>query len=646
MISLSLIVYIGINEQNLKIGVWSGKVEFKNLKLKSGVLDPLNLPLSVIHGSLKSLKLKVPWASLDTKPVRVIIDGLYIVASPLDINTLSYEQIKKKAAKDKKDKLIGAQTAILNTNKYKSKDFKSRAISAGSGDENDKNKTTQSTYIQNFVAKIVDNLEIVITNIHVRYEDNVTIRGSMFSAGLTIDTIKLVGVDDLWNEIFVVRDKLGMNFKGMHKLGKVSNLGIYWNIRSYTSASMSVEAREQWLQDLIYKTSTATSDDKYDDMSPANENIAGNGHYNTSSNQNSRQRELTYLLSPPNNLIIKLIHNESPTEDVPLIDLTVEIPDILVLLDRAQYQQLLSLSTGFGRLAHQKQMALYRPPLRPRQDPRAWWKYAYFLVTGKEVSLDKFASLNRSIANKKRYIYLVKVLRDKEMNQNVLDQLLESPATAAASAAALAQEEVELNHIEDILPMQILLRYRQKAAFEMRNEELRLEQEIEKNRRMNIIKSHTQTKTSNTTSATAMTAARNKLTADESHDNKSSFWSSVFNWRAGNANKTKSSNTRNSIDNTMSGQSTLSSSDADDMSLESIFTQLNMITLEDIELQHEHFDITNLRLNFSSNAVIKLTMSSESAVVPRASSTSADTPSAPLAQLEVAVKAAIEAKVS
>ena len=96
----------------------------------------------------------------------------------------------------------------------------------------------------------------------------------------------------------------------------------------------------------------------------------------------------------------------------------------------------------------------------------------------------------------------------------------------------------------------------------------------------------------------------------------------------------------------MSGQSTLSSSDADDMSLESIFTQLNMITLEDIELQHEHFDITNLRLNFSSNAVIKLTMSSESAVVPRASSTSADTPSAPLAQLEVAVKAAIEAKVS
>ena len=168
----------GLSESNMKFGVWSGKIELANLQLKPGVLNHLNLPIVITHGSLKKLKLRIPWASLDSKPVRVFIDGLYIVISPLDINTQTHEQIKKNASIDKRNKLKNAQTKILKS-------------TTESNTNSNPNNTTNASYIQHLIAKIIDNLEITITNIHIRYEDKLTIPGVIFSAGLTLDTMAL-----------------------------------------------------------------------------------------------------------------------------------------------------------------------------------------------------------------------------------------------------------------------------------------------------------------------------------------------------------------------------------------------------------------------------------------------------------------------
>jgi vacuolar protein sorting-associated protein 13A/C len=61
----------GLTEENLRVGVLSGRIELKNLKLKASALDDLDIPVEVSHGTLRSLKLEVPWASLDRKPVKV-----------------------------------------------------------------------------------------------------------------------------------------------------------------------------------------------------------------------------------------------------------------------------------------------------------------------------------------------------------------------------------------------------------------------------------------------------------------------------------------------------------------------------------------------------------------------------------------------
>ena len=70
----------GLNPENLKLGIWDGKIELSDLKLKRTALDGLNLPISVSHGSLKRLEVSIPWASLESKPVIVVMDGVYLQA--------------------------------------------------------------------------------------------------------------------------------------------------------------------------------------------------------------------------------------------------------------------------------------------------------------------------------------------------------------------------------------------------------------------------------------------------------------------------------------------------------------------------------------------------------------------------------------
>ena len=150
----------GLSEENLKVGVFSGKIEFNNLQLKRTALDDLNIPISITHGSLKRLRLKIPWTALESKPVQVQLDGVYLQCGPLDVAGLSPEQLSKMTFDSKRARLKAAEDAV---------------IAASQSPESIHEKTQKASYFQQLVAKIVDNIEVTLTNIHIRYEDNITI---------------------------------------------------------------------------------------------------------------------------------------------------------------------------------------------------------------------------------------------------------------------------------------------------------------------------------------------------------------------------------------------------------------------------------------------------------------------------------------
>lgn len=67
---------------------------------------------------------------------------------------LSPEVIKKKAFSDKRAKLQYVEDSVL---------------ASGQSQENSQTKAEKATYIQQLTAKILDNLEVTLTNIHIRF---------------------------------------------------------------------------------------------------------------------------------------------------------------------------------------------------------------------------------------------------------------------------------------------------------------------------------------------------------------------------------------------------------------------------------------------------------------------------------------------
>ena len=197
----------GLNENNLKLGVLSGKIELKNLKLKNSALDQLDLPVEVTHGTLRSLRVEIPWTSLDRSPVKLFIDGVLLQASPVNVRTISKESLKSKLLQRKRGHLDMLDAQMEQDEK-----------DARSDKDNSNNNT--SSYVSRLTTKILDNLEVNVSNVHMRYEDSLTCPGSIFAFGIILGNFQVATTDDEWNKSFMAREGLKKSGEGMkiHKL--------------------------------------------------------------------------------------------------------------------------------------------------------------------------------------------------------------------------------------------------------------------------------------------------------------------------------------------------------------------------------------------------------------------------------------------
>lgn len=68
----------------MKVGIFNGNVEIKNLRIKKSVINQLNIPFELKFGMIEHIKMKIPWTSLQSSPVEAYLKGLYILIVPKD----------------------------------------------------------------------------------------------------------------------------------------------------------------------------------------------------------------------------------------------------------------------------------------------------------------------------------------------------------------------------------------------------------------------------------------------------------------------------------------------------------------------------------------------------------------------------------
>nr|XP_032636614.1 vacuolar protein sorting-associated protein 13C-like isoform X2 [Chelonoidis abingdonii] len=164
-----------LNKSQLKLGIWGGNVALDNLQIRENALSELDVPFKVKVGQIDKLTLKIPWKNLYGEAVVATLEGLYLLIVP-------GASIKYDVEKEEK---------YLQDNKQKELSRIEEALQKSA--EKDKPKAEKKdTFLEKLATQVIKNVQVKITGIHVRYEDDITDPLRPLSLGVTLGELSLL----------------------------------------------------------------------------------------------------------------------------------------------------------------------------------------------------------------------------------------------------------------------------------------------------------------------------------------------------------------------------------------------------------------------------------------------------------------------
>jgi hypothetical protein len=141
----------------------------------------LDFPIEVRAGRIGTLSIDIPWTTLYTDPVLVHVEDILIVAVP--ITDQEYDNQKEKR--------------LLRARKQKRLDDAKYSLSSTSSAPSNVPIESQS-FFENIVAQIVNNIQISIHNVHIRYEDTISKAGSAIAMGIAFQSVTAITTNSKW----------------------------------------------------------------------------------------------------------------------------------------------------------------------------------------------------------------------------------------------------------------------------------------------------------------------------------------------------------------------------------------------------------------------------------------------------------------
>ncbi|XP_071436909.1 intermembrane lipid transfer protein VPS13A isoform X1 [Pithys albifrons albifrons] len=317
---------VNLDSSQLKLGIWGGAVALKNLEIKENALSQLDVPFKVKAGHIGQLNLQIPWQNLYTQPVEAVLDGVYLLIVPTA--SIKYDPEKEarqflEARQRELQRIEEAKQKIANQDKVK--------------------EEKQDTFVEKLVTQVIKNLQLKISNIHIRYEDDITNRNNPLSFGISLQNLSLQTSDKNWNPC--LHDETAKLF---YKLVRLDNLFAYWNVKS----------------EMFY-----------------------HGGFDESL-VNLKQGVASHSVIPegydfvfrPISARAKLLMN--PRSDVdfssPKMDLDVNLQDITVEFNKPQYFSVMELLESIDMMTRNLPYRKYRPDVPLHNNAKTWWKYVIY----------------------------------------------------------------------------------------------------------------------------------------------------------------------------------------------------------------------------------------------------------------------------
>lgn len=373
------------NPQQLNVGIWNGDVKLRNLELRREALDQLHLPVNVVEGHLGTLTMSIPWTNLRGKPVKINIEDVFLLAAPKEDAEYDEEEEANRAHSVKMEKLENAEL------------LKQRNSEGLSQEEQQKSQS----FTESMTTAIVDNLQISIKNIHIRYEDTIAAPGHPFALGLTLKEFSAVSTDEDWRPSFI-QSTSGTT----HKLAVLGELAFYWNTDATLfgtgkGSEVGAEAQQTDRDSLIDNFKQAIQD--------------GKNHQ--------------YMLKPVSGRAAVELDKTGKIEKAK-VKARLLFNELGFVLDEDQYRDALMMVDLFHYFIRHQEYKKLQPKSTPKEDPKAWLKFAFDAVHSKIQERNRkwtWAYFQERRDDRLRYIELFKKKKKEEKlspaETNELDKL-------------------------------------------------------------------------------------------------------------------------------------------------------------------------------------------------------------------------------
>ncbi|KAM9299302.1 intermembrane lipid transfer protein VPS13D [Gastrophryne carolinensis] len=302
-----------LNTDQLSVALLKGAVELENLPLKKDALKTLELPFEVKAGFIGKIRIQIPFYRPHLDPWVISVSKLHLIGSPDKFE--DFDELKEKLLEKVNKK------ALL-------KAFEDKWRS----EQQQKGESYWYSVTASIVTRIVDNIELKIQDVHLRFEDGVTDPLHPFAFGVCIKNVSVQNATQEPVEKLMRKKQL-----------EVEDFSIYWDVNS----TLLGDLPQGELQEAMDKS--------------------------------MESRDHQYILEPVcTSALLKRNCSKEPlrTRQQPRIECDICLKTILLTLSQAQYQQIVEFVDEFDRKERQMKYRKWRPKVPVSNNYKEWWIFA------------------------------------------------------------------------------------------------------------------------------------------------------------------------------------------------------------------------------------------------------------------------------
>ncbi|XP_040843870.1 vacuolar protein sorting-associated protein 13D isoform X2 [Ochotona curzoniae] len=302
-----------LNTDQLSVALLKGAVELENLPLKKDALKELELPFEVKAGFIGKVTLQIPFYRPHVDPWVISISSLHLIGAPEKIQDFNDEK-EKQLERERKKALLQALEE-----KWKS-------------ERQQKGESYWYSVTASVVTRIVENIELKIQDVHLRFEDGVTNPSHPFAFGVCIKTVSMQ------NAVNEPVQKL-MRKKQLD----VEEFSIYWDV----DCTLLGDLPQVELQEAMARSADS--------------------------------RCHRYVLEPVcASALLKRNCSKEPlrSRHRPRIECDIQLETIPLKLSQLQYRQIMEFLKELERKERQVKFRKWKPKVAVSKNCREWWYFA------------------------------------------------------------------------------------------------------------------------------------------------------------------------------------------------------------------------------------------------------------------------------